>query len=348
MTVTKLKGAAAVLAVVLAAAAVGGASLGALAGGPAGGRPQPQVAPAEARVKRLKAQIADLNRQLREAEAEAAREKAAPPRDKPIAVIFGDVPVTREEVADHLLARMSAKQLDQYLNLRILEHAAREKGVRVSDAEVGAHLKKELRRVGLSEQAFREKVLHKHQKTLREWKEDVVRPRLLLEKLAVATHVTEAGLRAAYKARYGEKVECRALIMGPGDRAAAESVAKRIRSGEVTFSAEAERLRPGGGAVAVTLPRVAPKEGDALVKAAFALKPGEASRPVAYGGGFVILECRRRVPADTSVRFEDVREALRGELAQRLREDAAKDLFKELKARARPRLLWAPPGDGEK
>jgi parvulin-like peptidyl-prolyl isomerase len=336
----------------LAVAGVGGASLSALAGdAPAEEKAKPQAGPAEVRVNHLKTKIADLNRQLRKAEEEAEREKeiarkkeAVPPRDKPIAVIFGDVPITREELAEHLLARMSAKQLERYLNLRILEHAAKEKGVRVSDAEVDAQVKEEMRRSGLSEQAFREQVLGKRGMTLQEWKTDVARPQMLLQKLSDKSQVADTDLRAAYEARYGEKIECRALVVRSSNREDAERAVKRIRSGETTFDKEAERWRPGVGAVPVTIVRHVPKA-EAWMKAVFELKPGEVSRVVEHKDELIIFECRRRIPADTSVRFEDVRESLRSELARRVRDDSTSELFKDLKAKARPRLLWMPKND---
>src|SRR5262249_4285479 len=155
--------------------------------------PPQAITPAEAKVKKLQGKIADLNRELRQAEEEverqqeAARKEAAlPPRDKPVAVIFGDEKVTREELAEYLLARMTAQQLDQYLNLRILEHAARAKGVRVSSAEVDTYLLEELKRAGLTEKTFRDRVLADRKMTLPQWKQEVARPQLLLKKLVAA------------------------------------------------------------------------------------------------------------------------------------------------------------------
>jgi RNA polymerase sigma factor (sigma-70 family) len=353
MMVTKLKGAAVVLVLGLAVAGVGGASLSALAGDvPPEEKAKPQTGPAEVRVNQLKTKIADLNRQLRKAEEDAEKEKdaarkkeAAPPRDKPIAVIFGDVPITREELAEHLIARMSARQLERYLNLRILEHEAKAKGIWVSDSEVDTHVKEEMKRLGYSEKAFREQVLGKQGMTMQEWKSDVARPQLLLKKLACKSQITDAEVRAAYEARYGDRIECRAIVMRSEEDA--RRAARRIRKGDSTFEKEAERWRPGTGATTIKIPQCAPNT-EAWIKAACAMKTGEVSEVIKYLDSFLILECSRRIPADTTVRFEDVRASLRAELGRRVRDDSASESFKDLKAKARPKLLWTPPKDDER
>ena len=55
----------------------------------------------------------------------------------------------------------------------------------------------------------------------------------------------------------------------------------------------------------------------------------------------------RRVPANTSVRFEDVKAKLERELQERYRDQGMVKLLEELKAQARARLLWKPPAERE-
>jgi hypothetical protein len=56
-----------------------------------------KASPAQTRVKEIKNRISELKAELSRAEEAAARERAVPPRQKPVAVIFGNVPITREE-----------------------------------------------------------------------------------------------------------------------------------------------------------------------------------------------------------------------------------------------------------
>ena len=48
-----------------------------------------------------------------------ATQAAAP--QAPVVVIFGDIPITRAELSDHLLRRLRQDQLQQYINLRIID-----------------------------------------------------------------------------------------------------------------------------------------------------------------------------------------------------------------------------------
>src|SRR5262249_31583711 len=161
-----------------------------------------------------------------------------------------------------------------------------------------------MRRTGLSEQAFREQVLGKLQLTLREWKQDVARPQLLLKKLSSESKVSDADVRAAFEARHGARVEYRAIVLQSEEDA--RCVAKRIPAGETTFEKEAERRSSGLRPASFTIPRHASNP-EAWIKVACLMKPGEVSGVIKHNGNFIILECRRRIPADTSVRFEDVR-----------------------------------------
>jgi RNA polymerase sigma factor (sigma-70 family) len=342
MMLTKLKLTAAALAVGVALAGTGVASYQALAEQPAAqeGASEKGATAAE-RALRIKKRIVKLQEDLRKAEEEAARERATPPRGKPIAVIFGDVTITRDELADHLFAQMRPEQMEKFLTRRILEHACRRKGITVTEAEVDAAMKEPFR--GRSEQDIR-RILRVRNQTLRGWREEVVRPELLLKKLARERSApSDKDLRDAFTARYGERVECQLLIWPAGQWDAAERAANRLRRGEATF-ADVTKSTPGGpqvrgGRLPIGRRGTANTE---LEQAAFALKPGETSEPFDTQHGIAVLKCVRRIPADGSTRFEDVRERLRQELIQRRLHQTSQDLIRKLKAEARPRLLWKP------
>ncbi len=350
MMVTKLKAWAAVLTVGLAVAGAGTASLQVLAAEPGGVRgdeplARPAPTPAEARAKQLRKQITDLTAELRRAEQEAARERAVPPRKTPVAVIFGNVPITRDELADHVLSRLTTQQLNGYIHRRILEHACKKEGVTVTDEEVEAHLKATLAKMNYNAQTFEQQVLQRQQpgKTLREWKEDVIRTQLMLEKLARKVRVSEKEVRKAYEAKYGEKVECDVIVAG--SEQIANDISRRLRLGESTFEQEQGRTRPHSHPTVIDRQRPGH---EAMVEAVFALRTGEVSSPIKLRGGYVLLKCRRRIPTATNVRFEDVREDLRCELRKQLDSANAETLFKKLKAEARVQLLWAPPEEERK
>jgi RNA polymerase sigma factor (sigma-70 family) len=362
MMVTKLKQAVVALVVGLAFAGAGTVSYRAWAEeNPSAQRrsdeaqPPPKTTPAEKRVKEIKKQINELKQQLQHAEEVAARERAVPPQKTPVAFIFGDVAITRDELADHLLSRMTAKQLDHYINRRILEHACKKAGISVTQAEVEAHFRETLAKINQSEQSFRDQVLRQQNKTMQEWKEDVVRIQLMLKKLSrkQPPH-TEKDLRHEFTARYDEKVECEMMAWQSDERAMAERAAECLRQGRADFATVARSRPPKGTPLfnpptrPITITRTGRKAREALEEAAFALRPGEVSQLIEYPTGYVLLRCVRRIPADPNVRFEDVRANLEREWHERYRDKDMVKLLEDLRAQARARLLWKPPQERER
>jgi RNA polymerase sigma factor (sigma-70 family) len=341
MTLTKLKVATVLVAAGLVLAGGGVVSYRALAGeagGPAGDEG------AAARVARLKEQIRVLHEELREAEQAEARERT-PAVLSPVAVIFGEVPITREELGEHLLRRLTQEQLQGYLNQRILEHACGERGIVVADREVARALTLERLEAFREGRAF-EEVLRQQHRTLTEWKEDVIRPRLLLNKLCRdRVHVTEQDLRDAHEAAYGEKVECAMILWPRQEKEKASRTADLVREEPAEF----DRLagRQSTPSLAASSGRMPPfgrhRTGNPeLEREVFRLRPGEISELVETPEGFVVLKCLRRLPADTSKSFAEVRDSLEREVRDRLLQKEIVRAFDELRKEARPRLLWRP------
>jgi hypothetical protein len=353
-----LKGAVVAVTVGLAVLGAGAASLRALAEGPATAQHRdedylPRPTPAEVRVKQLKKQLNELTQELHRAEETARREKAVPPRNRPVAVIFGNVEITRDELAEHALSRLTSQQLSEYINRRILEHACKKEGIEVSAADVEAHVKATLAKANMTEQMLRDQALRQQKRTMQQWKDDVVRTELMLEKLSKRPpRVTEKDLRNEYVARYGEKVECDWVYLRATTREEAERILGRIRKGETTFEEEARRMRPQGNLPPLVVARHQDRY-HGVQEEAFALRQGEISEVIDLarsGKGprgsqprFLILKCRRRIPADRDTKFEAVRDVLKCDLLQRQQNQNTTALFERLKSEAKARLLWVPP-----
>jgi hypothetical protein len=292
-------------------------------------------------------QIAALQDELRSAEQAAAREKAEAARRQPVAYIFQDVPITREELGDYLIARMGPDRLEGLINRRILEHACRQKGITATEAEVGAALGEEIKALGGHGQDFAA-VLRQRGQTPLGRREDVIKPRLLLAKLCRGrVRVTERDVHNAFEARYGEKVECQMILWPRGEREQAARTYELIRTDPRQFQlAAGTQPTP---ALARTDGHIPPlgrhsTGNEKLEEAAFRLREGEVSPLLDTPEGLVVLKCIRRLPADTSRRLEEEREHLKREALDRLLEKETEKAFRELKEQARPRVLLKPEG----
>jgi hypothetical protein len=179
--------------------------------------------------------------------------------------------------------------------------------------------------------------------------------------------LTEKDLRNEFEALYGRKVECDMLVWPSGRRDEAERVAELLRTNKMDFSNLCrQRMQQVGGfnqvvrqqmpqggadyntaAGVIVISRHRTLARAAFEEAAFALRTGEVSGLIEVDTGFVILRCRRHIPANTSARFEDVRESLKAQAIKRRMQLDAAHLLREMRAEARVKLLWTPVEDDE-
>jgi hypothetical protein len=133
----------------------------------------------------------------------------------PIAMIFQNIPITRQDFGDYLIQRVGPERLDLMVNSKIIEHACMNKNVVVTDEEIEAQLIEDLKamKVGKLED-FVNVVLKRFGKSLYEYKEDVLRPKIMMTKLlADQIHVSDQEINNAFEARYGAKVQCRIVVL---------------------------------------------------------------------------------------------------------------------------------------
>ena len=231
-----------------------------------------------------------------------------------VAYIFENVGITRAELGEYLIVRMGADHLNNLINKRIIEDACRARGIEVTAGEVLADLQDTLKGLKIPVKDFEARLLKPRGKTLYEWKEDVIKPRLYMSKFcADRVRVAEEDILHAFEANFGEKIDCR-LIHWPGHKM--EDVRKvyaKIRDDEDEFE-RASRAQLMSS-LASTAGQVKPMgryatSNDELEKAAFSLKAGEMSLPVTTHDGIYVIKCIKRIPADTTKSVELVRKDL--------------------------------------
>jgi hypothetical protein len=270
-----------------------------------------------------------------------AKTQTAQPSDysrRVVAYINGTTPITREDLGEYLIARYVDK-LDLLINKKIIEHACEKKGITVSAAEIEADFDLLANNVCGSRKAFIEKVLKEYRKTEYEWKEDVIRPRLMLTQFCKdRIEISEDDLQKAFESQYGEKVEVQ-IILYPGhfERQMGQ-LYEKVRQGEEAFNEEA-RKQPDPH-LASALGRIKPIGRHAglpeIEKTAFSLKPGQISHAIQVPEGFLIMRCVGRVPQAAGVTLDDKRKELRQKVLELKIQQEIPKVFSELKEKANP------------
>ncbi|MFN4259740.1 MAG: peptidylprolyl isomerase [Gemmataceae bacterium] len=250
-----------------------------------------------------------------------------------VAYIHGNIAITRAELGEYLLQRQGAEKLDLLLNKRVIEHACRQRGVVVTARDVEAALVEDMSDINVDREAFLTQVLRRYGKTLYEWKEDVIRPRLMLTKLCQdRVQVSEQEVRDAFEAAYGEKVECRMIVYPLEKEQEITRIWEKVKRNPDDFEAAAQTqphpyLRANGGAIKPIGRHHSHPE---VEQVAFRLQPGEVSECITSEEGIAFLKCVRRIPADGNRSFEHEQEALRKQVFDKKVQELIPELFQQL------------------
>src|SRR5262249_26057363 len=176
--------------------------------------------------------------------------------------------------------------------------------------EVDSALDEDLKELKISREDFAAKVLSKYGRTLFEWREDVVRTRLLMQKLArVSLKPTAEELRHEFSCRYGPRVLCRVLAWPADQEAQAKRDYEDVQKDIDKAKELARRLIPAPGADVdgvIVVPRYLEADGpDAkrLADMAFLLRPGQLSPLFRFGERWYALQCIGLLPAEEGKDF---------------------------------------------
>lgn len=268
----------------------------------------------------------------------------APPFDynqRVVAYIYGTIPITREDLGEYLIVRHGLDNVELLVNKKIIEHACELRKIEVTDAEVEASILGDCESIQLNRSEFVHKVLKQYGKTLYEWKEDVIRPRLLLTKL-VKDRIQapdDGELHKAFDAAYGSKADVRVIIWPKGEEKIALQEYDSVRKDEQGFDRKARSQ--ANSALAATGGKIRPIAHYSGVNAeveqqAFSLQPGEVSRLISTPEGTMVLKVDKILDPDATVKFEDKREALAKDVFDKKVAAAIPKLFAQMKDEAKP------------
>jgi hypothetical protein len=257
-----------------------------------------------------------------------------------VAYIYNNLPITREDLGEYLIARLGAERVEYLVNHRIIQHACQLHGVTVTDAEIEAQLREDVKAMNISVSDFENKVLKRFSKTLFEYREDVLRPKLALAKFCRArVTVTPEDLKMAFEAKYGDQVKCRMIVFNENQYKESLSAFEKVRNDDKAFD-EAARAQfiPALAASKGEVPPIHRHFGDdRLEKEAFSLKPGEVSAVIQLKDRtYVILKCVEHIPANTTVRMQDVQMELHKLIFDKKLAEQIPVVFQELRKEANP------------
>jgi hypothetical protein len=263
-----------------------------------------------------------------------------------VAWVHDTIPITREELGEFLIHRFGASRLDNLVNRRVAELACRPKGIEVTDAEVEAHFRMDFNKAKaisptMTLKDYENIVWSRSKRNLTEFKEDVIRLKLMMAKLVAPTiEVSEDDLRKGFEGRYGPRVECRMIVLP--DNSNKYRVWEQVSQSEAAFMHAAKTINmPPLNANEGKVPPIHKHFGDQNIeRIAFNLKVGEVSPLIGMPDKtVVILKCDKHIPADETKRFENEVVALREEIFNIKLNQRSLEAIGELRRAANPRLM---------
>jgi hypothetical protein len=269
-----------------------------------------------------------------------------------VAYIHGSVPVTREMLGNYLIERYGPEKLELMVNKLIIDEACKARKIEVTPGEVNAQLDDDLKGVSLDRKQFVEQYLKHRHLNLTEWMEDVIKPKLQLSRLASGrVTYTEADVKMAYDAYYGERIEAQLILWPMEEQKQALTEYAIIRDDPQAFDHKARyqassQLAARGGLVQ-PIGRNASGCSEAFEKDLFSLQPGEMTQLHQEPQGYVVAKCVKRISPDTTKSLEAVRSALVKEVIRKKTELEVPKVFAELRQAADPQLLLKDPNRTE-
>jgi hypothetical protein len=270
-----------------------------------------------------------------------------------VAYIYNNVPIYRDELGDFLIARGGYEKLDLLVNKRIIEIEAARRKIYVTSVEVESALNDDLKGMGITLESFEKHVLSRYKKTLYEWTEDVIKPRLLLGKMVHdRIKITEADLKRVYDNRYGEKRQAQIICWNKEDLKAAEKQWGEARKSDTDFDrvarAQADPSLASSAGKVAPIGQFPDVEDEVATKRLFALRVGEMTELFQTPAGIMCIKCIAVIPPDTSIDFNKVRTGIEREVYDRKLSAEIPKFFEELKKVAQPNLLLkGPPTEKE-
>jgi len=261
-----------------------------------------------------------------------------------VAIVNGDR-VTMKELGEECFLRNGEELLEYEISQLLLRQALQRAGLDVTQSDLEAEVRHAAELAGavdaqgqpdvegLIQSVTTEQGINKSQYVQR-----AVWPSAALKKLtAGAVQVTEEEMQKGFEANFGERVRCRAIVLGTMRRAQ-EVWDKARRNDSADYFgdlAEEYSIEPTTRALRGEVPPLQRFGGQTqLEKAAFQLKPGQLSGIVQTGDKYIVLRCEGRTER-TDVDMAVVHDILRRDIYEKKLRLAMNEKFEEIRKHSR-------------
>lgn len=263
--------------------------------------------------------------------------------DKDVVAVVNGVPITRQQLADELIARKGRAQLEALVHRTLIEQTCKAKGIVVTDREVQDEMIGEMKASASANLLdFEKSMLSPRKTTLFEYREDVIRPRLMIQKLAVAQlSLTDEDLKREFACLYGPRVAIR-IITFKDHRIAQKTWSEIGGKPEIFLRYAKMQENPDLASCAGLLnPFGRHTTHDKIEERSFQLKPGEISEVIqTTQNGHVIIFKEQDIAARTDVTFEQKKEEIRNSAMEKKRQIEVPKIIAEIKSQASTKIQF--------
>lgn len=261
-----------------------------------------------------------------------------------VAAIINEQQISTDELAEECIARYGKDVLQTLINRKLVEQQLAEQKIEITQIDMDDELGRVAKSVGYEEngvpqiQQWLEQVQKEQNVTLEFYLDEVIWPTVALRKLALPkVKVTDEDMEKSYEANFGERVQCRAIVLGNQRRAREVWEKARDNLSQPYFedlSAEYSS-DPGVKALRGEIRPIHKHSGQPLLeKEAFRLRAGEISSVIQINNRYVILYCVGRTKPVT-VNFADVKEELYKDVFEKKLRVAMTEEFERIQAVSR-------------
>jgi parvulin-like peptidyl-prolyl isomerase len=261
-----------------------------------------------------------------------------------VATVNGDR-IMMQELGNECLLRHGEEVLEAEISQMLLTQELQLAGLAVEQADLDAEMQHAAELAGVVDDAGKadlkrwiETVTKEQEVTEAQYLRDSVWPSAALKKLTAQTvEVTEEDIRKGFEANYGERVRCRAIVLGTMRRAQEVWEKARQNPSPDYFGdlAEEYSIEPTSKALRGEVPPLGRHGGQPqLEDVAFQLQEGQLSGVIQVADKFIILRCEGRTER-VEVDEKDVRDILYRDIYEKKLRMAMGQKFEEIHSRAR-------------